>query len=144
MLPALNEQERAFARAYVEAGGNVKTAAALADLGTKDPDQKARDFLRRPEMLLAIQEEQRRAALLCGAVALSTLIDVATDTQQAGTARVAAAKTLAALSGLGDVDTQPGQQESTTQGVSPVNYSNVLRRIRRVILEESDEVGPYG
>ena len=144
VLPALNDQERTFARAYVEAGGNVKAAAAIADLGTRDPDQKARDFLRRPEILLAIQEEQRRAALLCGSVALTTLIDVATDTQQPGTARVAAAKALADLSGLGNTEARPEGQESATQGAAPVNYSNVLRRIRRVILEESEETTADG
>lgn len=145
-LPPLTEIQRGFVRKYVMTGGSVELAAVAAGVKTKDPAATAREWLWRPEVLVAIREEQKRAALLGGSVALQTLVAVAQDQEQSGTARVAAAKALASFSlamstgsaADSDNNTKPegntlsllGDNDSGSKG------RELLMRLRRVIYEE--------
>lgn len=145
-LRPLTEAQALFVHQYVQFGGDIKAAVQSVPIQRKDPIAAAREWLWLPEVLCAIREEQKRAALVAGSVALRTLIDVATDPLQSGTARVSAAKELSRIAMLAppettDAEHGPGAnpQESAPP---PADGARLLTRLRRVIFEETQTVSP--
>lgn len=149
-LPPLSDTQREFTRAYVQFGGDLDRACGSLGLRAKNPAATGRMWLSYPQVLFAIREEQKRAAILGGSVAIATLIEVARNKEMSGTARVAAAKTLAQLAMLttGDTPGDAPRNEHVTRALasdrgegSPLNYGHMLKHIRRVIIEEELNTG---
>ena len=144
-LPPLSAEQTRFARAYVELGANVERAVAVSAIDGKDPVGKARAWLRRPELMFAIKEELKRAALTAGPVALATLREIAIDVTMPATARVAAAKHLLDVWRSPDLGGSPATDASSgdiaADGPIGVYGPETMHHIRRLlVLEERTTV----
>lgn len=97
----LTEQQAAFAVNVVTNGGNVSKAAREAGYSAKTATQIGSHLMRKPHVIAAIQEEQRRtiSGRLCS-MAVAVLEQIMGDKDAPAGARLDAAKTVLDRGGI--------------------------------------------
>ena len=140
-MAGLTEKQADFVRHLVRDGCTQTESARRAGYG--DPSSRAYELVRKPHVIEAIRQEQRR--LVDGDlvnVALKTLRDIMSDTDASAAARVSAARAALEIGGHMRKDAADDSADKALSEMSIEELEALVRHGREQLAMSADESQP--